>query len=215
MQNNTSVNTVKHSTAKPAAYAAPYGKGRTHKPKSNNHYVRDRFNNLAWIGNPITNHKVEQLLRAVLYPTQLFDTADNHAHPEGIECFSLTHVYSDCGQIITEQKDLDFVQVGYADEYGYRLAPETNSWLIRNGIKPNAFLLALSQVQIEGVPALLSRDGKLYMVFCALFVTAYEAIFAGKNLNNEYSKYIKKHGIPKHFTVQGVYYDPKQLYEVV
>lgn len=178
---------------------------RTHKPKSNNHYVRDRFNNLAWIGNPITNHKVEQLLRAVLFPKDIF---------WGSEPTPL-HVFAKNAQLITDQKDLDFVPVGYADEYGYRLAPETNSWLIRNGIKPNAFLLALSQVQIEGVPALLSRDGKLYMVFCALFVTAYEAIFAGKNLNNEYSKYIKKHGIPKHFTVQDVYYDPKQLYEVV
>lgn len=174
---------------------------RTHKPKSNNHYVRDRFNNLQWIGNPITNHKVEQLLRAVCYGDMVFS--------------SVGPVYAQYKQLITEQKDLDFVQVGTADEYGYRLAPETNSWLIRNGIKPNAFLLALSQVQIEGVPALLSRDGKLYMVFCALFVTAYEAIFAGKNLNDEYSKYIKKHGIPKHFTVQGVYFDPKQLYEVV
>lgn len=201
MQNNTSVNTVNRSDSKPAAYAAPYGKGRTHKPKSNNHYVRDRFNNLQWIGNPITNHKVEQLLRAVCYNKLIYRTAGQ--------------VYAKQGQLITEQKDLDCVQVGYADEYGYRLAPETNSWLIRNGIKPNAFLLALSQVQIEGVPALLSRDGKLYMVFCALFVTAYEAIFAGTNLNDEYSKYIKKHGVPKHFTVQGVYFDPKQLYEVV
>ena len=204
---NTSVNTVKRSASKPAAYAAPYGtgnKGRTHKPKSNNHYVRDRFNNLAWIGNPITNHKVEQLLRAVLHPSIVFD-----------EVNPVLDVYAERIQLITEQKDLDFVQVGIADEYGYRLAPETASWLIRNGIKPNAFLLALSQVQIEGVPALLSRDGRLYMVFCALFVTAYEAIFAGTNLNNEYNKYIKKHGIPKHFTVQNVYYDPKQLYEVV
>ena len=186
---------------------------RTHKPKSNNHYVRDRFNNLAWIGNPITNHKVEQLLRAVCYPTVVFGFGcvddDSKINPDFL------HVYAENAQVITEQKDLDFVQVGYADEYGYRVAPETASWLIRNGIKPNAFLLALSQVQIEGVRALLSHDGKLYMVFCALFVTAYEAIFAAKNLNDEYSKYIKKHGIPKHFTVQNVYYDPKQLYEVV
>ena len=205
----TTVNTVKRSASKPAAYAAPYGKSRTHKPKSNNHYVRDRFNNLEWIGNPITNHKVEQLLRAVIYPRMMFNPMlESNGYP--------LNLISACNQqVITEQKDLDFVQVGIADEYGYRLAPETNSWLIRNGIRPNAFLLALSQVQIEGVPALLSRDGKLYMVFCALFVTAYEAIFAGKNLNDEYSKYIKKHGIPKHFTVQNVYYDPKQLYEVV
>lgn len=208
---NTSVNTVSRSTSKPAAYAAPYGKGRTHKPKSNNHYVRDRFNNLQWIGNPITNHKVEQLLRAVLYPERTV----NYNEHLGVQGDNWLGVYARNAQVITAQRDLDLVQVGYADEYGYRLAPETNSWLIRNGIKPNAFLLALSQVQIEGVPALLSRDGKLYMVFCALFVTAYEAIFAGKNLNDEYSKYIKKHGIPKHFTVQGVYFDPKQLYEVV
>lgn len=177
---------------------------RTHKPKSNNHYVRDRFNDLKWIGNPITNHKVEQLLRAVVHPSIVFD-----------EVNPVLGVYARHVQLITEQKDLDLVQVGTADEYGYRLAPETNSWLIRNGIKPNAFLLALGQVQVEGVPALLSRDGKLYMVFCALFMSAYEAVFAAKNLNTEYNQYTKRYGVPKHFTVQNKFFDPKQLHEVV
>lgn len=188
---NTSVNTAN----------AVNRSSRTHKPKSNNHYVRDRFNDLKWIGNPITNHKVEQLLRAVCYNKLIYRTAGQ--------------VYAKQGQLITEQKDLDLVQVGTADEYGYRLAPEANSWLIRNGIKPNAFLLALSQVQVEGVPALLSRDGKLYMVFCALFMSAYEAVFAAKNLNTEYNQYVKRYGIPKHFTVQNKFFDPKQLHEVV
>lgn len=189
---NTSVNTVN----------AVNRASRTHKPKSNSHYIRDRFNDLKWIHNPITNHKVEQVLRAVCFPDLIFnhDVLIVHARNE---------------QLITGQQDLDFVQVGTADEYGYRLAPETNSWLIRNGIKPNAFLLALGQVQVEGVPALLSRDGKLYMVFCALFMSAYEAVFAAKNLNTEYERYVKKHGIPKHFTVQDKFFDPKQLHEVV
>lgn len=197
---NTSVNTVN----------AVNRASRTHKPKSNNHYVRDRFNDLKWIGNPITNHKVEQLLRAVSLPNYVFPT-----EYDVTVLGSHLGVAARTGQMITEQKDLDLVQVGTADEYGYRLAPETNSWLIRNGIKPNAFLLALSQVQVEGVPALLSRDGKLYMVFCALFMSAYEAVFAAKNLNTEYNRYVKQYGIPKHFTVQNKFFDPKQLHEVV
>lgn len=192
---NTSVNTVN------AANRA----SRTHKPKPSNHYVRDRFNDLKWLGNPITNHKVEQLLRAVCFPQ-----GNDHAFD-----WVLLNPFARNKQLITEQKDLDMVCVGTADEYGYRLAPETNSWLIRNGIKPNAFLLALSQVQVEGVPALVSRDGRLYMVFCALFMSAYEAVFAAKNLNTEYERYVKQRGIPKHFTVQDTFFDPKQLHEVV
>ena len=178
-------------------------------PKANR-YVPNRFNNLKWIQNPVTNHKVEQLLRAVTLPTYVFPT-----------CYDVTvlgshlGVASTMGQILTEQKDLDTVCVGTADEHGYRLAPETNSWLIRNGIKPNAFLLALNQVQIEGIPAMLERDGKLYIMFCALYGVAYEAVFQAQEMNTQYTQYIKRYGVPKHFYVQGVYNDPNKLYEVV
>ena len=207
---NTSVNAVKRSTSKPAAYAAPYGKSCAQKPKSNNHYVRDRFNNLEWIGNPITNHKVEQLIRAVLYPTYVFPT-----------CYDVTALGSHLGvaathtQVITEQQDLDVLCVGIADEAGYRLHPETNSWLIRNGIEPNAFLLALNQVQIEGVPALLSDNGKLYTLFTVLYRLAYDALFHTDAFNSAYTAYVRKRGIPKHFTVQNKYFDPSKEYEVI
>ena len=171
--------------------------------KPNNHYQRDRFNNLQWIQNPITNHKVEQLLRAVLYPE---DFASDKTP---------LHVYATHGQVITEQKDLDVLCVGIADEAGYRLHPETNSWLIRNGIKPNAFLLALNQVQIEGVPALLADDGKLYTLFTVLYRLAYDALFHTDAFNNAYTAYTRKRGIPKHFTVQNKYFDPSKEYEVI
>lgn len=172
-------------------------------PKANR-YVPNRFNNLKWIQNPVTNHKVEQLLRAVLHPSIVFD-----------EVNPVLDVYAERAQVLTEQKDLDTVCVGTADEHGYRLAPETNSWLIRNGIKPNAFLLALNQVQIEGIPAMLERDGKLYILFCALYGVAYEAVFQAQEMNRQYTQYIKQYGVPKHFTTQGVYNDPNKLYEVV
>ena len=178
---------------------------RTHKPKSNNHYVRDRFNNLQWIQNPITNHKVEQLLRAVLYPKDIFWGSGT----------TPLHVFAKNAQVITEQQDLDVLCVGTADEYGYRLYPETNSWLIRNGIKPNAFLLALNQVQIEGVPALLADDGKLYTLFTVLYRLAYDALFHTDAFNSAYTAYVRKRGIPKHFTVQNKYFDPSKEYEVI
>ena len=176
--------------------------------KPNNHYVRDRFNNLQWIENPITNHKVEQLLRAVLYPHNVYKT------PNGRNS-SLLAVRAECAQVITEQQDLDVLCVGIADEAGYRLHPETNSWLIRNGIKPNAFLLALNQVQIEGVPALLADDGKLYTLFTVLYRLAYDALFHTDAFNNAYTVYARKRGIPKHFTVQNKYFDPSKEYEVI
>ena len=177
-------------------------------PKANR-YVPNRFNNLKWIQNPVTNHKVEQLLRAVLYPRMMFNPMlESNGYP--------LNLISACKQqVLTEQKDLDTVRVGTADELGYRLAPETNSWLIRNGIKPNAFLLALNQVQIEGIPAMLERDGKLYILFCALYGVAYEAVFQAQEMNRQYTQYIKQYGVPKHFYVQGVYNDPNKLYEVI
>lgn len=172
--------------------------------KQNNHYVRDRFNSLEWIQNPITNHKVEQLLRAVLYPTRVYKTPDG-----------LLEVHAEYAQVITEQQDLDVLCVGIADEAGYRLHPETNSWLIRNGIKPNAFLLALNQVQIEGVPALLADNCKLYTLFTVLYRLAYDALFHTDAFNNAYTAYVRKRGIPKHFTVQNKYFDPSKEYEVI
>ena len=173
-------------------------------PKANR-YVPNRFDNLKWIQNPVTNHKVEQLLRVVLFPKDIF---------WGSEPTPL-HVFAKNVQVLTEQKDLDTLCIGTADEHGYRLAPETNSWLIRNGIKPNAFLLALNQVQIEGIPAMLERDGKLYTLFCALYGVAYEAVFQAQEMNKHYTQYVKQYGVPKHFTTQGVYNDPSKLYEVV
>ena len=213
---NTSVNAVNRSTSKPAAYAASYGKSCTRKPKSNNHYVRDRFNNLQWIQNPITNHKVEQLLRAVLYPEELFTKVIGVEGVGLVEANSdILAVHAECAQVITEQQDLDVLCVGIADEAGYRLHPETNSWLIRNGIKPNAFLLALNQVQIEGVPALLADNGKLYTLFTVLYRLAYDALFHTDAFNNAYTVYVRKRGIPKHFTVQNKYFDPSKEYEVI
>lgn len=177
-------------------------------PKANR-YVPNRFNNLKWIQNPVTNHKVEQLLRAVIYPRMMFNPMlESNGYP-------LNLIGACTQQVLTEQKDLDTLRIGTADEYGYRLAPETNSWLIRNGIKPNAFLLALNQVQIEGIPAMLERDGKLYTLFCALYGVAYEAVFQSQEMNKQYTQYTKRYGVPKHFYVQGVYNDPNKLYEVV
>lgn len=173
--------------------------------KPSNHYIRDRFNNLQWIQNPITNHKVEQLLRAVLYPKDIFWGSDT----------TPLHVFAKNAQVITEQQDLDVLCVGTADEYGYRLYPETNSWLIRNGIKPNAFLLALNQVQIEGVPALLADDGKLYTLFTVLYRLAYDALFHTDAFNSAYTAYVRKRGIPKHCSVQNKYFDPSKEYEVI
>lgn len=178
----------------------------TNRTKPTNHYVRDRFNNLQWIQNPITNHKVEQLLRAVLYPEDIYYFASDTTP---------LHVYAKNAQVITEQQDLDVLCVGIADEAGYRLHPETNSWLIRNGIKPNAFLLTLNQVQIEGVPALLADNGKLYTLFTVLYRLAYDALFHTDAFNAAYTAYIRKRGIPKHFTVQNKYFDPSKEYEVI
>lgn len=175
--------------------SAPYG-----KPKGN-HYVPNRFNDLEYIGNPICNHKVEQFLRAVMYPEMVVSGG--------------TNVNSMTYQVQTEQKPLDIVIIGIGDARGLRLHPETNTWLSRNGIKPNAVLFALGTIQVEGVSALVNQEDALLSIFAALVRVAYEAVFDTKGFNKRYEDAVKSRGVPKAFTVQGVYFDSSKLYEVV
>lgn len=174
----------------------------TAKTKASNHYVPNRFNDLKWIGNPVTPHKVEQLLRAVMHPAEFFSCG-------------LGNVAADRTQILTEQEELSMVVIGFADEYGWRFHPSTNSWLVRNGIKPNAVLLLLNQLEIEGVPAVVSDNGLLYAVFEGLHRAAHDAVFSTHKVNREYNAYVRKHGIPEHYSTQNRYYNPSELHEVV
>ncbi|WP_411018032.1 hypothetical protein, partial [Salmonella sp. s33260] len=102
-----------------------------------NAYPVGKFDNVEWIGNPIYNHKVEQVLRAVL----LGDSVLNGLH----------NVAAKAGGFTYNQQPTDHVRVGKSTVRGWCFEPTTNSFLIRLGVKPSALLLRLAQQHLNGV----------------------------------------------------------------
>lgn len=165
----------------------------TTRKANNTKYQVGKHDNVQWCGNPVINHSVEQVLRAVL----LGDDVES--------CIKFRNVFSKGNTFTKLQEPDSHVVVGIADVRGWRLSPVTNSYLIRSGIKPDAFLLRLSQQHIDGVQLLREQDGKLYILFSALYQTAYEAVQRPERILNGFNGYVRKHGYPKHFFVNGKY----------
>ncbi|CAL1776823.1 hypothetical protein BRC2024_KVFYQCYK_CDS_0046 [Acinetobacter phage vB_AbaP_Fishpie] len=153
-----------------------------------NAYPVGKFNNVEWIGNPIYNHKVEQVLRAVL----LGDSVLNGLH----------NVAAKAGGFTYNQQPTDHVRVGKSTIRGWCFEPTTNSFLIRLGIKPSALLLRLAQQHLNGVMLLREQGEDLFIPFAALYQAAYLAVFKPELLNKELNEYVSKHGTPKHFAVE-------------
>ncbi|UVD33020.1 hypothetical protein [Acinetobacter phage vB_Ab4_Hep4-M] len=153
-----------------------------------NAYSVGKFDNVEWIGNPIYNHKVEQVLRAVL----LGDSVLNGLH----------NVAAKAGGFTYNQQPTDHVRVGKSTVRGWCFEPTTNSFLIRLGIKPSALLLRLAQQHLNGVMLLREQGEDLFIPFAALYQAAYLAVFKPELLNKELNEYVSKHGTPKHFAVE-------------
>lgn len=176
---------------------------KLHAPKTkSNAYVVGRFDDLKPIGNPVFNHKVEQVLRAVAYPYEVQANV------------LITHATQHSMQ--TLQHTLDAIPVGISNEYGYALHPSTCSFLVRNGIKPNVFLTMLVCAELDGERVLAeSPDGILYLPFVSLHSVAYAVVLQYKRYAELYDQMVQRDGVPKFFAVQGVYNNPSKLYEVV
>lgn len=155
-----------------------------------NAYPVGKFNNVEWIGNPIYNHKVEQVLRAVLLPEALLTQAP------------INNVNALSGGFTYIQQPTDHVRVGKSTLRGWCFEPTTNSFLIRLGIKPSALLLRLAQQHLNGVMLLREQGEDLFIPFAALYQAAYLAVFKPELLNKELNEYVSKHGTPKHFAVE-------------
>ncbi|AQN32661.1 hypothetical protein FDH32_gp09 [Acinetobacter phage vB_AbaP_AS11] len=155
-----------------------------------NAYPVGKFNNVEWIGNPIYNHKVEQVLRAVLLGE--FSTL----RMEG------NNIHAVSGGFTYHQQPTDHVRVGKSTVRGWCFEPTTNSFLIRLGIKPSALLLRLAQQHLNGVMLLREQGEDLFIPFAALYQAAYLAVFKPELLNKELNEYVSKHGTPKHFAVE-------------
>lgn len=153
-----------------------------------NAYPVGKFDNVEWIGNPIYNHKVEQVLRAVL----LGDSVLNGLH----------NVAAKAGGFTYNQQPTDHVRVGKSTVRGWCFEPTTNSFLIRLGIKPSALLLRLAQQHLNGVMLLREQGEDLFIPFAALYQAAYLAVFKPELLSKELNEYVSKHGTPKHFAVE-------------
>lgn len=115
---------------------------------------------------PRINHKVEQIVRAVL-----IGFAPNTKGVLNVNCGSVP--------LICQYNPDEHVVIGLADERGYRFAPECNSALITLGIHPTAFLYHLTKTRnADGVPCVRETTTQyLTIEFGALVQSARDAVF--------------------------------------
>lgn len=141
-----------------------------------------------YIGNHVINHKVEQFVRALVLPV----TSD---------ALELQVVYANTEQLLAVHHEFDIVQVGYADSKGWRFHPTTNSILIMNGYNPDAVLLRLNSMVIEGQEVLVESAGRLITTFGSLVALAYECTYKEtyKLVAADHIQHVINYGIPKHF----------------
>lgn len=116
---------------------------------------------------PRINHKVEQIVRAVL----IGFSPDAPSTLLNVSCFAVP--------LICQYNPDEHVVIGLADERGYRFAPECNSALITLGIHPTAFLYHLTKTRnADGVPCVRETTTQyLTIEFGALVQCARDAVF--------------------------------------
>lgn len=126
------------------------------------------------VEKPRINHKVEQIVRAVVMgfaPTTHFDGTTGHMK-------TVLQVSWNTVPLICQFEPTDHVIIGKADERGYRFNPESNSALIWLGIHPSAFLFHLTKCVRDGVPCVRELStGHLSIEFGALVNCARDAVF--------------------------------------
>lgn len=142
-----------------------------------------------YIGNEVVNHKVEQIIRAIVVP------------PQGESVFEYLHPVSTHHTIQGMLGAMDIVEVG-TTKGGWAFHPDTNTALIMLGLNPNAVLLRLNSTLVEGAAALAESSGRLVTPFCAVVAVAYECSYSGtyKSVLSDYRAYKRDTGAePKHF----------------
>lgn len=153
-------------------------------------------NQQKYIGNTVVNHKVEQILRAILLGADYDPTT-----------FTLLNVYSCHGmlQADTSLSEFTIVRVGNctSDGEGWAFTPVTNSALIMLGLNPNALLLRLNAIVVEDVAALVSSNDSLVCPYGAVVGLAYTVSYKdGYNeVLKDYEQYKSVYGIPEWFSV--------------
>lgn len=147
---------------------------------------------VKYIGNPVVNHKVEQIVRAILVGASLDVEFLFKSLNADVTCHTLQTEYASAHHTV--------LKVGTALG-GYSFTPETNSALIVLGLNPSAVLFRLNQTVINGVIALADTKGELVAPFSAVLAVAYECSYSEtyKLVHADYEKYKREYSVPKHF----------------
>ena len=170
----------------PKSYSAPYGTNpqRNNKQRTSKRYVPSTMSYKDYIGNPVVNHKVEQVLRSVIDAELCLQFPD------------LVNIDSTGGTFYHELQwldDVDCICVGIADERGYRFTPSTNSLLIRMGYNPNVLLYSLCCAKDSTGNVTVGSKGSLLTKAEALVLCAYDLVFNYDNAYKLYQEYRVKH----------------------
>lgn len=188
---NKATHTERSSAARPNRSNRPqYGQHPAVEPdtrlgwtfRAQKEYVRRRFDNLRPIGNPVINHKVEQVLRAIIYGYTVSDIAGAGGQylSEGDSILKVSAVGDSTFTLYTPEQVL---QIGKLTRKGSALNAEANSALAVLGFNGNAVLHWLSRMRIVDdltgfADVCIVNDGEfIYTTYGALANLARDVVF--------------------------------------
>lgn len=161
------------------------------KQRTTKRYEASTLTYKDYIGNPVFNHKVEQVVRALLVYVDVVQDSSLY-NPSAVGT-SLT-----CDLRVMNPDS--HLCIGKADHTGYKFYPETNALLASLGYNANVLLYTLSTVKdLEGQYVLTAtKCGALYITPDALMLCAYDLVFNYTEAYKFYKEYRDNHkGNPK------------------
>lgn len=165
---------------------------RTNTPRNTKQRTTKRYEASTlcykdYLGNPVFNHKVEQVLRALIGHEEILKTEGELYNPSAVG-YNLT-----CDLRVSDPES--HIVIGIADHRGYRFTPTTNSLLISLGYNPNVLLYTLCCAKdTQGIHKTLgTTEGKLVTSPEALMLCAYDSVFNYKEAYKFYQEYRLNH----------------------
>ena len=114
--------------------------------------------------NVVVNLKVEQVVRSIY-----LGFAEDGFNPLAVS--------PEKGLVITLFEPDAYIEIGIADARGYRFTGASASALIKFGYHPNAVLMYLSQMRLNGEPVVCIKDDKLVAIHAAVVQCARDLVF--------------------------------------
>lgn len=154
-------------------------------------------------GNAVFNHKVEQVLRAILMPMD--DAVQNSV---SVSANATLHVNAMNDSILNNIAPV-WYKVGLSSIKGWTFTPLQNSLLSLLGIKPSVAMYIMSKHCLRGTddaavdqaaPALVEKEDALLMFAPALVAAAYSLVMHYPKCVVEVQEHLKTYGnYPIHF----------------